>query len=51
MDLRMAGARFGVEMRQEPDPEGVYVGEKRLAHHENGVDEAEFASSPTPARA
>jgi DNA repair protein RecN (Recombination protein N) len=48
MDLRMAGARFGVEMRQEPDPEGVYVGEKRLAYHENGVDEAEFLIEPNP---
>ena len=48
MDLRMAGARFGVEMRQEPDPEGVYVGERRLAYHESGMDEAEFLIEPNP---
>ncbi len=47
-DLRMEGARFGVKIEQRDDPEGVYIGEKRLAFDSTGVDRVEFLISANP---
>lgn len=41
-DLRMEGARFEVAMSQEDDPQGCYVGNKRLRFDVTGVDQVEF---------
>ena len=40
-DLRMK-ARFGVDFKTAPDPEGVYVGEERVAFDRYGIDKVEF---------
>jgi DNA repair protein RecN (Recombination protein N) len=48
-DLRMAGARFMVDLRREPQPAGLVVeGEERVAFNENGVDQVEFLIAPNP---
>jgi DNA repair protein RecN (Recombination protein N) len=47
-DLRMAGARFGVELQQQEDPQGVYVGGKQYAFHAHGIDRLEFLVAPNP---
>ena len=44
-DLRMDAARFEVEMLQQPDAQGVYVGEQRLAFDTTGIDQIEFMLS------
>ncbi|MGD8604127.1 MAG: DNA repair protein RecN [Anaerolineales bacterium] len=41
-DLRMAGASFAVEMERSVDPQGVYVGDERLAFNADGLDDVEF---------
>ena len=41
-DLRMANARFEVRITHSDDPEGCYVGERRLAFNVHGIDHVEF---------
>jgi DNA repair protein RecN (Recombination protein N) len=41
-DLRMPGASFAVEMKRQDDPDGVYVGEDRVAFSADGLDDIEF---------
>lgn len=45
-DLRMAGARFGVELRREPEPNGAFVGAERVAFDGTGIDRVEFLIAP-----
>ena len=47
-DLRMAGARFGVDIRWEDSPQGAIVGEKRLGFGPTGLDRIEFLVAPNP---
>jgi DNA repair protein RecN (Recombination protein N) len=47
-DLRMASARFEVQIVQRDDPQGAYVGEQRLAFSETGIDGVEFLMSANP---
>lgn len=47
-DLRMAKTRFEVEMRQQEDPNGAYVGDARLAFDSTGIDHVEFMMSANP---
>ncbi len=47
-DLKMDGARFEVDFAYAPDPQGVYVGEERLAFDQMGIDRAEFLISTNP---
>ena len=44
-DLSMEQAQFRVDFRQHDDPAGIYVGGKRLAFDETGVDRVEFLVS------
>jgi DNA repair protein RecN (Recombination protein N) len=41
-DLKMEGARFQVSLEQAEDEQGCYVGEKRLAFDQTGIDRVEF---------
>ncbi|WP_119065241.1 DNA repair protein RecN [Aggregatilinea lenta] len=41
-DLRMQGARFDVQIAQLEDPDGCYVGGRRLAFDGSGIDRVEF---------
>jgi DNA repair protein RecN (Recombination protein N) len=48
-DLRMAGARFMVDLRRESQPAGLAVDNgERVAFNENGVDQVEFLIAPNP---
>jgi DNA repair protein RecN (Recombination protein N) len=47
-DLRMAKAQFEVLIEQTDDPDGCYVGERRLAFDETGIDRVEFMMSANP---
>jgi len=47
-DLRMAGAKFGVDMHWEDSPHGALVGEKRVAFGPTGLDHVEFLVAPNP---
>ena len=47
-DLRMSGARFGVELQQQADPQGVFVDGQRVAIHAHGADRGEFLVAPNP---
>jgi DNA repair protein RecN (Recombination protein N) len=47
-DLRMASARFEVNMEQRDDATGAYVGDRRLAFDATGVDRVEFMMSANP---
>ena len=51
-DLKMAGARFGVDFRAQPSPGGCYVtidgAQQRLAFDQSGIDEVEFLISANP---
>lgn len=47
-ELRMAGARFGVDMRWEDDPDGVPVDGRLVAFHATGLDRIEFLVAPNP---
>lgn len=44
----MAGARFGVDMRWEDDPDGVPVDGRLVAFHATGLDRIEFLVAPNP---
>ncbi|HZY41548.1 MAG TPA: DNA repair protein RecN [Anaerolineae bacterium] len=45
-DLRMAGARFGVDLKREADPNGAYAGAERVAFDGTGLDRVEFLIAP-----
>ncbi len=45
-DLRMAGARFGVDIQWTPDETGAFVGEGRYAFDSTGLDKVEFLVAP-----
>jgi DNA repair protein RecN (Recombination protein N) len=47
-ELRMAGARFSVDRRQEESPDGAIVGDKRVAFDSTGLDRIEFLVAPNP---
>lgn len=47
-DLRMAGAKFAVDIRWGDDPAGVFVGERRVAFDSTGIDRVEFLVAPNP---
>ncbi len=49
-DLRMSGARFGVEIEWRPDPAGAYLPDttERVAFDASGLDRVEFLISPNP---
>jgi len=47
-DLRMAGARFAVDIQWKDDPQGAYAGERRVAFEASGLDRVEFLVAPNP---
>lgn len=48
-DLRMEEARFQVDLRRTPDPQGVQVGEgKHLKYTKHGLEEVEFLIETNP---
>lgn len=51
-DLKMEGARFGVDFQTHPSPAGCYVpaegGEQRLSFDQTGIDQVEFLISANP---
>ncbi|MER3513497.1 MAG: DNA repair protein RecN, partial [Chloroflexota bacterium] len=47
-DLRMAGARFAVDIHWVEDENGVPVGERRYAFDATGIDRVEFLVAPNP---
>jgi DNA repair protein RecN (Recombination protein N) len=48
-DLRMAAARFAVDLQTRPDPEGVPLPDgSRVAFDGNGLDKVEFLVAPNP---
>lgn len=47
-DLRMAGARFAVDIQWVEDEHGVPVGERRYAFDATGIDRVEFLVAPNP---
>jgi DNA repair protein RecN (Recombination protein N) len=47
-DLRMAGARFSVDLSWDDDPAGVPVGERRVSFGPTGLDRVEFLVAPNP---
>ena len=47
-DLRMEGTRFQVELRQQPDESGCWVGQQRFAFDATGIDQVQFLVSANP---
>ncbi|HYO88895.1 MAG TPA: DNA repair protein RecN [Candidatus Limnocylindrales bacterium] len=47
-DLRMVSARFEVEITHSDDPRGAFVGDRRLAFSDTGLDTVEFLLSANP---
>ncbi|MEP7290794.1 MAG: DNA repair protein RecN [Chloroflexota bacterium] len=47
-DLRMARAQFEVAIEQREAQNGCYVGDRRLAFNETGIDHVEFMMSANP---
>jgi DNA repair protein RecN (Recombination protein N) len=48
-DLKMAAARFGVDFKTRPDPNGVPMPDgSRLAFDQDGLDHVEFLVAPNP---
>jgi len=47
-DLKMAGAKFSVDQTWREDPEGAFVGERRVAFDSTGLDGIEFLVAPNP---
>ena len=41
-ELKMQGARFDVQIAWQDDPEGCFVGDRRLAFGPTGIDQVEF---------
>jgi DNA repair protein RecN (Recombination protein N) len=46
--LRMAGARFGLDMTWADDEHGVPLGDRRVAFTASGLDRVEFLVAPNP---
>jgi len=51
VDLKMEAAQFKVGFSHREDENGAYVGDKRLAFDESGIDQAEFLVSANPGEA
>jgi len=47
-DLKMAGARFAVDFRWEPDPQGVAYEDQRVAFYPEGLEKVEFLIETNP---
>jgi len=47
-DLRMPDARFGVDLQQQDDAQGIFVDGRRVAFHSHGADRIEFLVAPNP---
>lgn len=47
-DLRMQNTRFEVSITYEDDPNGCYVGDRRVAFSATGIDQVEFMMSANP---
>lgn len=47
-DLRMAQARFAVDFQTRPHPQGLPIGETRVAFDASGIDQVEFLIAPNP---
>lgn len=47
-DLRMAGAKFGVDLQWQEHPQGVRVGDQHVAFNLSGLDQVEFQVAPNP---
>jgi DNA repair protein RecN (Recombination protein N) len=48
-DLNMAGARFSIDIRFQPDPGGLALENgQQVTFDENGVDQVEFLIAPNP---
>jgi DNA repair protein RecN (Recombination protein N) len=47
-DLRMEATRFEVSVTQVDDPEGAFVGDRRVAFWPTGIDQVEFMMSANP---
>jgi DNA repair protein RecN (Recombination protein N) len=47
-DLRMAAAKFTVQIAQADDPGGAYVGKRRLHFNETGADDVAFMMTANP---
>jgi len=47
-DLRMERTRFEVQLEHTEDPDGCYVGKKRLKFDYTGIDHVEFMMSANP---
>jgi DNA repair protein RecN (Recombination protein N) len=47
-DLKMAGARFAVDLRWEDEPDGAPIGDRRVGFGPSGLDKAEFLVAPNP---
>ncbi len=47
-DLRMARAQFEVRIEQRDDPDGCFVGTRRVAFNAFGIDTVEFQMSANP---
>lgn len=47
-ELYMDGTKFQVDFHVEPQANGAFVGEERLAFDRAGIDRAEFLISPNP---
>ncbi|MFQ5435491.1 MAG: DNA repair protein RecN [Anaerolineae bacterium] len=47
-ELYMDGTKFQVDFHVEPQANGAFVGEERLAFDRTGIDRAEFLISPNP---
>jgi DNA repair protein RecN (Recombination protein N) len=45
-DLRMAGARFGVDVQWTPGENGAFIGEGRYTFDSTGLDKVEFLVAP-----
>jgi DNA repair protein RecN (Recombination protein N) len=47
-DLKMEAARFGVDFRTRLDPNGIQIGNERVAFDSSGHEEVEFLVAPNP---
>ncbi len=47
-DLRMQNTKFEVSIVYDDDPDGCYVGDRRVKFNHNGIDNVEFMMSANP---
>ncbi len=47
-DLRMGGARFGLDLQWKDDPQGARIEDRRVALGPSGLDQVEFLVEPNP---